>query len=148
MRLEKPHSLSYQLMTRTSVPSMTLVWSMWKVDEWLSWLKSIDTLGASVQPRMPLSWLAAASLSALLISSLSFLRLATNLKSISDTLGVGTRIATPSSLPFSSGSTRPTALAAPVEVGIIDSAAARPRERSLWSVSRVGWAAGGGVRRG
>ena len=33
MRFEKPHSLSYQDMTRTSVPSMTLVWSMWKIDE-------------------------------------------------------------------------------------------------------------------
>ena len=127
MRLEKPHSLSYQLMTRTSVPSMTLVWSMWKVDECGSWLKSIDTFGASVQPRMPFSWLAAASFTALLISATSVLREATNLKSITETLGVGTRIETPSSLPFSSGSTRPTALAAPVEVGIIDRAAARPR---------------------
>ena len=38
-----------------------------------------------------------------------------------------TRIETPSSLPFSSGSTRPIALAAPVEVGIIDRFAARAR---------------------
>ena len=45
MRLEKPHSLSYQESTRTRVPSMTLVWSRWNTDEWLSWLKSIDTLG-------------------------------------------------------------------------------------------------------
>jgi hypothetical protein len=50
-----------------------------------------------------------------------------NFRSTTDTLGVGTRIAKPSSLPLSSGSTRPTALAAPVEVGIIDSAAARAR---------------------
>src|SRR5262245_37571368 len=33
MRLEKPHSLSYQDITRTKVPSMTLVWSIWNVDE-------------------------------------------------------------------------------------------------------------------
>ena len=39
----------------------------------------------------------------------------------------GTRTDTPSSLPLSSGSTRPTALAAPVEVGIMLSAAARAR---------------------
>ena len=45
MRFEKPHSLSYQDITRTSVPSMTLVWSMWKVDECGSWLKSIETFG-------------------------------------------------------------------------------------------------------
>ena len=44
MRLEKPHSLSYQVRMRTKVPSMTLVWSMWKVDECGSWLKSIETL--------------------------------------------------------------------------------------------------------
>ena len=48
IRLEKPHSLSYQDITRTSVPFMTLVWSMWKVAECGSWLKSIETLGASV----------------------------------------------------------------------------------------------------
>ena len=47
-------------------------------------------------------------------------RFGTNLKSISETFGVGTRIEVPSSLPFSSGSTRPTAFAAPVEVGIIE----------------------------
>src|ERR1700760_3546648 len=48
MRLEKPHSLSYQLITRTKLPFWTLVWSMWKVDECGSWLKSIETLGAVV----------------------------------------------------------------------------------------------------
>ena len=48
-------------------------------------------------------------------------------RSTSETFLVGTRIATPSSLPFSSGSTSPTALAAPVEVGIIDSVAERAR---------------------
>ena len=57
---------------------------------------------------------------AALISSTLVGLLATNLRSTAETLGVGTRIAAPSSLPFSSGSTRPTALAAPVEVGIID----------------------------
>ena len=56
---------------------------------------------------------------AALISSLVVAFLATNLKSITETFGVGTRIETPSSLPFNSGSTRPTALAAPVEVGIM-----------------------------
>jgi hypothetical protein len=45
MRLEKPHSLSYQLITDTITPSITLVWSIWKIDEAGSWLKSDDTLG-------------------------------------------------------------------------------------------------------
>src|SRR5262249_20945138 len=48
MRLEKPHSLSYQDITRTSVPSMTLVWSMWKIELCGSWLKSSETLGSLV----------------------------------------------------------------------------------------------------
>ena len=33
MRLEKPHSLSYQDRTDTNVPSMTLVWSSATVEE-------------------------------------------------------------------------------------------------------------------
>ena len=48
MRFEKPHSLSYHAMTRTSVPSMTLVWSRWNTDECGSWLKSSETFGWSV----------------------------------------------------------------------------------------------------
>ncbi len=48
MRFEKPHSLSYQDRTRTNVPSITLVWSRWNTEEWLSWLKSDDTFGLSV----------------------------------------------------------------------------------------------------
>lgn len=48
MRLEKPHSLSYQESTRTKLPSMTLVWSIAKIEEWLSWLKSRETSGSSV----------------------------------------------------------------------------------------------------
>ena len=45
MRFEKPHSLSYHDITRTKVPSNTLVWSMWKTEECGSWLKSMETLG-------------------------------------------------------------------------------------------------------
>ena len=48
MRFEKPHSLSYQESTRTKLPSMTLVWSRWKIEERSSWLKSLETLGWSV----------------------------------------------------------------------------------------------------
>src|SRR6266567_475302 len=47
MRLEKPHSLSYHDMTRTSVPPTTLVWSSAKDDDAGLWLKSIETSGAS-----------------------------------------------------------------------------------------------------
>ena len=45
-------------------------------------------------------------------------------------VGVGTRSDVPSSLPLSSGSTVPMARAAPVVLGMIDSAAARMRRRS------------------
>ena len=49
-----------------------------------------------------------------------------------ETLGVGTRIALPVNLPFSCGITLATALAAPVEVNTIFSAALRPRRSPLW----------------
>ena len=60
-------------------------------------------------------------------------------RSIMLTFGTGTLIEAPSSLPLSSGSTRPTALAAPVVLGIIDRLAARARCRSLCSVSCSDW---------
>ena len=46
IRLEKPHSLSYQLITRTRPPSTTAVWVASKVDEKATWLKSELTRGA------------------------------------------------------------------------------------------------------
>src|SRR5438093_7340208 len=54
----------------------------------------------------------------------------TSSSDLSETSGVGTRIATPSSFPLSSGNTRPIAFAAPVDVGIMESPAARARRRS------------------
>ena len=49
-----------------------------------------------------------------------------------DTLGVGTRIALPVSLPSSWGSTLATAFAAPVSVITMLRAALRPRRSALW----------------
>ena len=60
-------------------------------------------------------------------------------RSVAEPVGIGTRIAKPSSLPLSSGSTRLTALAAPVEVGTTLSAAARARRRSLCGPSCRFW---------
>src|SRR5215472_7290378 len=48
MRLEKPHSLSYQAHTLTSVPSITLVRVASKIEEWASWLKSTETSGSEL----------------------------------------------------------------------------------------------------
>ena len=56
-----------------------------------------------------------------------------------DTLGVGTRRAIPLILPFMEGMTRATALAAPVVVGTMFSAAARARRRSRWDASSRRW---------
>ena len=56
-------------------------------------------------------------------------------RSVTDTLGVGTRIAIPFNLPLSSGRTRPIAFAAPVLEGMMFSAAARAR-RSVFSAER------------
>ncbi len=47
MRLEKPHSLSYQAMMRTSVSPITFVSFSAKIEECGSWLKSPDTSGSS-----------------------------------------------------------------------------------------------------
>ena len=69
---------------------------------------------------------AAASMAALISSTVTFLP-GTKLRSTTETFGVGTRMELPSSLPARAGITRPSALAAPVEVGIIDMAAARAR---------------------
>ena len=52
-------------------------------------------------------------------------------RSTTDTSEVGTRNAIPVSLPFSSGSTTPTALAAPVEDGMMFSRMPRPPRQSL-----------------
>ena len=48
MRLEKPHSLSYQEQALTRVPPITRVMPASKFDEVLVWLKSIETSGASL----------------------------------------------------------------------------------------------------
>ena len=56
-------------------------------------------------------------------------------RSTMETLGVGTRTARPSNLPVSSGMTLLTAAAAPVLVGIMLTAAALARLRSLWGKS-------------
>src|SRR3954447_24862403 len=101
IRFEKPHSLSYQDRTRTKVLSRTWVWVTSKVELCESWLKSTDTVGALLMPRMPFSRLdlAASSISEL-TSAVSTSRAASKVRSMSETLAVGTRMAVPSSLPL------------------------------------------------
>ena len=138
--LENHHSLSYQLNTLPNLPSITWVWVKSKFEEEGLWLKSFETKGSEYTLKIPIKFLDLdAALIALFIVSTDILFLETNLKSIKDTFGVGTLIAVPSNFPDYSGITSPTAFAAPVEVGIIDKAAALALLKSGWKVSRTLW---------
>src|SRR5258708_9393113 len=139
MRLEKPHSLSYQAQTFTSVPSATRVRPASRMALAELWLKSEDTSGSVVYSRRPFRSVSEACFTAWLTSLTLVGLFATNERSTSETLIVGTRIEKPSSLPFRCGSTRPTAAAAPVFVGIMLGVAERARRRSLWYTSVRTW---------
>ena len=69
---------------------------------------------------------AAASLTAFLISSMEAPFFNLHVRSTTETFGVGTRKAISVTLPLSSGITLPTALAAPVEAGMMFWPAPRP----------------------
>src|SRR6186713_2640232 len=88
---------------------------------------------------MPFNLPSAALLNAAFTSSFDVFLSTSTARSTTDTFGVGTRMAMPSRRPLSSGSTSPTAVAAPVVVGIIESAAARARRKSLCGRSRSCW---------
>lgn len=101
------------------------------IDEAVVCITSAETIGSSQYSRMPFIGPSAAFFTAALISSFvaSFFRTAT--RSTSEPVGVGTLTDIPSSLPFRSGITLPTAFAAPVVVGICERAADLARLRSL-----------------
>jgi hypothetical protein len=61
MRLENPHSLSYQPITRVSAPSTTLVCVVSKLHDAAQWLKSTLTSGASLISIIPLNGPSAAA---------------------------------------------------------------------------------------
>ncbi len=88
---------------------------------------------------MPFIGPSAASFILALISSAVVFLLRTQVRSMRETVGVGMRMARPLSLPLSSGMTSPMALAAPVVVGIMETAAARARRRSSCGRSRMRW---------
>mmetsp|Transcript_123183 Transcript_123183/g.330838 ORF Transcript_123183/g.330838 Transcript_123183/m.330838 type:complete len:227 (+) Transcript_123183:59-739(+) len=102
-----------------------------KIEENGQETKSVDTTSSSVKPRIPSMGPAAASLIFATMSSILAGLSSLQVKSTTDTSGVGTRNAMPVSLPFSEGMTLPTAFAAPVEEGIMFSDAARPPRQSL-----------------
>src|SRR6478735_11944630 len=94
-------------------------------------MMSADTSGSSLYSSTPrYDALFDAARNASLIASLSADLLTVVTRSVIEPTGVGTRSEVPSSLPLRFGSTLPIVLAAPVELGMIDSAAARMRRRS------------------
>lgn len=81
----------------------------------------------------------AASFRALFTSSGVAETLSSHTRSTIETVGVGTLIDIPLSLPSNSGITTPIAFAAPVVDGIRFKAPARARRRSLWELSIILW---------
>jgi hypothetical protein len=95
-------------------------------------ITSLETISSSVYSRMSFSGPAAASLNAAFTCSTVASVLSSQTRSTIDPSGTGTRSDVPSSLPLRSGRILPTARAAPVVVGMMFTAAARARRRSLW----------------
>merc|ERR1719476_1296396 len=102
-----------------------------KIEDDLQLTKSVDTTSSSVQSRTPFMSPAAASFTAATISSYLAGFSKRHVKSTTDTSGVGTRNAMPVSLPFTEGRTLPTALAAPVDDGMMFCEAQRPPRQSF-----------------
>src|SRR5699024_389645 len=126
-REEYPISLSYHETTFTILSSMTIVDKPSTIEECGLPTMSLDTSGSSEYSIIPFNSLSAAFLNAAFTSSsVTFLSISAT-RSVTEPSGTGTRTAIPFNLPFSSGNTFPTAFAAPVDVGIIFSAAARER---------------------
>mmetsp|Transcript_10537 Transcript_10537/g.33311 ORF Transcript_10537/g.33311 Transcript_10537/m.33311 type:complete len:201 (-) Transcript_10537:88-690(-) len=130
-RLEYPHSLSYHDTSFTKVSLSEMPAPTSKMEDDLQLTKSVDTTSSSVQSRTPFMGPAAASLMAATMSSYLAGFSRRQVRSTTDTSGVGTRNAMPVSLPFTAGMTLPTAFAAPVEEGMMFCEAQRPPRQSL-----------------
>jgi hypothetical protein len=118
MRFEKPHSLSYQDRIEHEVAVHHLGLVHVEDDEAGLWLKSIETFGSvRVAEQCPSAGRRGGLDRGVDLFDDVVARLAMNFRSTTETFGVGTRMEKPSSLPLSSGSTRPTALAAPSRSG-------------------------------
>src|SRR5882757_3643375 len=107
-----------------------------------SWMKSLDTTSSEVTPRMFFRYDSLARSMAALISLMLVAFSVLKVRSTTDTVGTGIRKDMPVSLPLTSGRTRPTALAAPVEDGMTLIAAERPPRQSFFDgPSTVFWVA-------
>jgi hypothetical protein len=131
--------LSYQAKTFTERAPSIIVDLASKIAEWLLPMTSLETISSSVYSRTFFIGPLAAALNAAFTDSLVASLLSSQTRSTIEPSGTGTRSDVPSSLPFRSGRTLPTARAAPVEVGMMFTAAARARRRSLWIRSETRW---------
>merc|ERR1719168_65530 len=126
-----PRSLSYQDTSFTKVSLREMPAPTSKMEEDLQLTKSVDTTSSSVQSRTPFMSPAAASFTAATMSSYLAPFSKRQVRSTTDTSGVGTRKAMPVSLPLTEGRTLPTALAAPVDDGMMFCDAQRPPRQSF-----------------
>ena len=102
-------------------------------------MMSLDTIGSSEYLRIPSSGpLSARAANASLTSSTLVARPTSQTRSTTEPVITGARTAMPFSLPSSSGTTRPIALAAPVEVGTRFAAAANLVPTSTGAAKAIG----------
>merc|ERR1719373_407100 len=114
-----PHSLSYQDTSFTKLSFKEIPAPTSKMEEDLQLTKSVETTSSSVQSRTPFIGPAAASLMAATISSYLAAFSKRQVRSTTDTSGVGTRNAMPVSLPLTAGRHLRAALAAAVLEGMM-----------------------------
>ena len=130
-------SLSYQATVWTSVVplsnGLTIVWVASNKEPYVIPIISEDTNCSSVYPN---DGVVAAFIAAFTCSTVTSPS-TTEVKIVVDPVGTGTRCAEPINFPFNSGITNPIALAAPVELGTMLTAAARALLKSpfLWGYS-------------
>merc|ERR1719389_860880 len=130
-RVEYPHSLSYQDTSLTKVGVSMMPASASKTVEHVSPTKSEETTWSSVYPTTPLASACEARFTSALISSYVVGVSSSHVRSTTNTSTVGTRNAMPVSLPFMTGYAFATALAAPVDDGMMLAEAVRPARQSL-----------------
>merc|ERR1712125_313454 len=102
-----------------------------KIEDDLQVTKSVDTTSSAVQSKTPFMSRSAAALIAATMSSYFAAFSMRQVRSTTDTSGVGTRKAMPVNFPFRAGRHLPTAFAAPVDDGMMFCDAQRPPRQSL-----------------
>ena len=123
--------MSYQATNLTNVSVSIIPALLSNIDVCSSPKKSEDTTSSSTYSTIPFNSPSAAFFIAAQISSYVVGLSKLHVKSTTDTSIVGTLNAIPVNFPFNAGITFPTALAAPVDDGIMFALAARPPLQSF-----------------